>query len=228
MQQKIRQLIDAQKPVLVTDIDGVLSRYYEDLVAESERRWGAVHGINEDHTKVWGVSYDEGLRRLAELRADGFYDRIGHDKESVTALRQLSDTYTIATLTSRPVALERSTNEWLAAHYGNTISHTIHAGIFDTPGASYEQQLRTTKAAFVRHLVAQGVNVAWFIDDEPKHVTGVAGLGIRTIHMRKDWHTNTVIDALPTGIERLSTWRQIYAHIAASQPVGRIAGASIY
>lgn len=217
MQSKIKELVALNKPVIIVDIDGVLSRYYEDLIAESEVRWGKAYDINEDHTKMWGVSYDEGVRRLQELRDDGFYGRLGHDHEAVGVLGELSRTYSIITATSRPLYLEPVTSNWLKVAYGSSISLNVHAGIFDDASVSYEQQLRTTKVAMVRNLRDQGLNLAWFIDDEPKHAGGVATeLGIPTIHVRKQWHQSEAVDALPESVIRLDAWRAIWSHITDS------------
>lgn len=219
MQGKIKELIAIKKPVIVVDIDGVLSHYYEDLIAETEVRWGKAYGINEDHTKMWGVDYGEGMRRLQELREDGFYGRLGHDRDAVQALNELSRTYSIITATSRPLHLEQITSRWLKDIYGSSISANIHVGIFDDVNVSYEQQLQTTKVGLIKKLRDQGLNLAWFIDDEPKHAGGVAAeLGVPTIHVRKQWHQSDVVDALPQSVVRLDAWQAIYAHI-----VGRVA-----
>ena len=219
MQDKIIELVEIGKPVLLTDIDGVLTRYYEDLVAESKARWGVVYDINEDHTKLWGVGYDEGLRRLQELRDDGFYSRLGHDEDAVEVLEDLSETYTIVAVTSRPIHLEQITSEWLEDRYGKSIHLTMHAGIFDDHTISYEQQLRSTKAGLVRRLRNSGVNVAWFVDDEPKHAGGVASeTGMSTIHARKDWHSLEVLSALPKNVVCLDNWKQIHTHIRMNGP----------
>lgn len=214
MQEKIAELARLGKPVIILDIDGPLSQYYETLTIESEKRWGKIHAIHEDHTKIWGVNHDEGLLRLQQLRADGFYRNLPHTTEVREAVANLSNIYTIITATSRPIDLQPVTDRWLADHFDVHISLNIHAGIFDDRSTSYEQKLRTTKAGLINALLAQGLVIHWFIDDEPKHVIGVSSeTSVPTIHFAKPYHDPSVLATLPSDIPSLNSWQgRVFIH----------------
>jgi len=220
MQEKLATLAELGKPVIILDIDGPLTQYYEALALESESRWGKVLTIHEDHTKIWGVSHSEGLQRLQQLRADGFYRKLPHTLGAIEAVHSLSRTFTIITATSRPIDLQHVTEAWLLEHLGSSISLNIHAGIFDNRSATYEQQLRTTKAGLISNLLAQGLAIQWFVDDEPKHIIGVSSeTPVPTIHFAKPYHSPAAIAALPANVQSLNSWQHIHAYIQANQQI---------
>lgn len=187
---------------IAIDIDDVLAENAAGFVAFSNERWGTslkVDDYDEHWARLWQVSPSEACRRSQLLHDARVMKNYGHDSQAGSVLARLKGRYNLCILTSRRTQMRDDTLEWLSRHYGDvfTESNVYFAGIWDTITDTSHLQ---TKAD-----MAQLIGADYLIDDQLKHVRGLAERGIQGV-LFGDYPWNQCSGQLPEAVVRVSDW----------------------
>lgn len=190
------------KPIIAVDIDDVLSRTADKIIAYGNKTWGHIHTLDDFTEKLqdmWQVDESEAQRRWLEYMDSGVFETYDVIPQAKDVLRYLSDRYRIIAVTSRRVSLMGVTEEWLAVNYAGIIEEVVPALIF---GEGKKDSHLLTKAE-----VLQKVAADYHIDDQPKHCIGAASVGITGIlYGGYPWNRDVEI---PDGVVRCDDWQAI-------------------
>ena len=99
---------------IAADIDDVLARQVEGLVAFSNQRWGTaltVDDYDEDWGVMWGVDLEERTRRAAEFHNLPISRSYGCVEGAYEVLRRLSRRHHLIIVTSRRLQMKTDTFE---------------------------------------------------------------------------------------------------------------------
>lgn len=166
------------KPIIAVDIDNVLANTAEAFAQYSNRTWGtniSETDFSEDFTRVWGVSYEEALRRMDEIYETDLFLTITPKDGARDAIRSLISIYDLVVLTSRRKSSAKHSRGWIEEHYPKCFSQVYFSGIYDKDLADHSV-MNLTKGQML-----QRIGASYLIDDEPKHCISAATLGIPSI-----------------------------------------------
>lgn len=189
---------------IAVDIDDVLARQVEGLVAFSNQRWGTaltVDDYDEDWGVMWGVNLEERTRRAAEFHNLPISRSYGCVEGAYEVLQRLSRQHHLIIVTSRRLQMKADTFEWLDDHFPGIFSRDdIHfTGIWDN---ATEHSAAKTKGELIEKI---GADV--LIDDQLKHCLAVAETGrCALLFGVYNWNRQTV---LPAGVERVVDWVEV-------------------
>ena len=121
------------------------------------------------------------------------------DDTARDVLSRLKERYRLVILTSRRIQMRDDTIQWLTQHYEGIFkeSDVYFAGIWDRITQDSHIQ---TKAE-----MAQLIGADYLIDDQLKHVFGVADAGIKGV-LFGDYTWNQYDGALPQLVTRVNGW----------------------
>lgn len=189
---------------IAVDIDDVLARQVEGLVAFSNQRWGTaltVDDYDEDWGVMWGVDLEERTRRAAEFHNLPISRSYGCVEGAYEVLQRLSSQHHLIIATSRRLQMKADTFEWLDDHFPGIFSRDdiYFTGIWDSAS---EHSAAKTKGELIEKI---GADV--LIDDQLKHCLAVAETGRRALLFGVyNWNRQTV---LPAGVERVVDWVEV-------------------
>jgi 5'(3')-deoxyribonucleotidase len=190
------------KPIIAVDIDDVLSRSAQAVVAYSNEHWGhslTADDFNERLAEMWQVEEKEAERRWTEYMASGNFGIHGVVADAKTVLESLRNRYQLIAVTSRRGELADITQEWLDSNYPGLVERVVHSGFYGKGNADAHQM---TKADILTQMGAR-----YLIDDQPKHCIGAAEVGIRAV-LFGDYGWNRDI-MLPAGVVRCKDWAAV-------------------
>jgi 5'(3')-deoxyribonucleotidase len=192
------------KRVIAVDIDDVLADSAAKFVAYSNKQWGTsltVDDYSEHWAEMWGIDMDTTLKRKEDIVRDGIKVDLSHFPDAHQVLSELSKEYKLIIVTSRPLAIQEGTIEWLDKYYKGIFSDIHFAGIWDGKHHA-DHANKMTKGKIIKAL---GAN--FFIDDHPKHCFAVAKEGIPSL-LFGDYAWNRELD-LPKRATRVRDWAAI-------------------
>lgn len=196
------------KKTIAVDIDDVLSRSAETVLAFSNERWGHEHtleDLTEDLAAMWQVTEEEREERWLEYMASGNFETYGVIEAAKEALEKLKEHYTLIAVTSRRPILMEITEEWLEANYPGIIDKVVCAQIY---GVGKKNALHLTKAEILQEIEAE-----YLIDDQTKHCFGAAGVGVKALLFGGyPWNRDV---ALPEGVVRCNEWKDVLEYFDA-------------
>ena len=196
------------KPTIAVDIDNVLANTAESFAQYSNTTWGtniSEADFSEDFTRVWGVSYEEALRRMDEIYETDLFLSITPKVGAHDAVRSLKGKYDLVVLTSRRKSNAEHSLDWVETHYPGCFSEVYFSGIYDNNLAD-PSLLNLTKGQ-----ILQQIGASYLIDDEPKHCISAANLGIPSILFQPRMVSPSLLDT--NLITTLKSWydvRQFY------------------
>ena len=192
----------SQRKVIAVDIDDVLVAEAEAIVRYSNEHWGhslTVDDYNEHWQDMWGVDYDELLRRAEILHMPGVKTRYPLIDGALEAIGKLAERYQLVALTSRRGVLRDETVEWIHKTFAGIFDEVHFTGFWDddTPGGHL-----LTKGQMAKEL-----NVDYLIDDQPKHCASAANHGVVAILFGSYKQGADIV--LPSDVVRCRNWRQV-------------------
>lgn len=199
------------KPVLSIDIDDVLAPSAQAFIDFSNKKWGthlSLEDYDEHWSKVWQIDNQRELEdRVKAIDKADFYGRgcpHPQDQQSKEALNRLKLKFKIITITSRRSIKKDGTVEWLEKHYPGIFDDYIFAGIWDNINSNegWKDRINKNKGSLLKEL-----NVAWHIDDQPKHCIGAEENGIDSI-LFGDYGWNQDFKLGPR-MRRASNWLEV-------------------
>jgi len=190
------------KKTIAIDIDDVIAAESASIIKFSNNRWGhnlTIDDYDENWQEMWGVEYDELLRRAEILHRPGVqtsYELIDGVHE---ALHKLAGSYNVVALTSRRSSVKDETVEWLEKVFKGVFSDFYFTGFWDDtkPGGHL-----LTKGELARDL-----KVDYLIDDQPKHCLSAAEHGVKTV-LFGDYKIGRDLK-LPAGVVRARNWQEV-------------------
>lgn len=196
------------KSIIAVDIDDVLSENVPAFVAWCNKQYSldlTVDEYDEDWSRMWQVDHAEATRRNGEFHASRAMASYKHDAQAIDVLKALKQRYDLVVITSRPNHVRDLTLEWLERAYPGLFDSVHFAGMWDV---ITQESHKATKADLARKL-----DIAYLIDDQPKHVLAVSSLGIPAV-MFGDYGWNRDID-LPAGVVRCVDWAAVKEYFDA-------------
>lgn len=195
------------KPVIAVDIDEVLGEYAVDFVKFSNERWGTsleVSDYTEHWSQLWQIEHEETIRRRDTINESDLVANLSQIPGANEALTQLSESFDIVLVTSRPLILEQDTRAWLEKCYANLVKDIYFAGMYD--GDITDKSFLKTKSSVYSQISPQFV-----IDDQFKHCQAAADLGINAI-LFGDYPWNHDVNESEL-ITRCRDWNEVLTHI---------------
>ncbi len=190
------------KPTIAIDIDDVLSSSAASFVEWSNSKYGT-HLKPEDYqehwAEMWKIELEEEKKRTEEFHLS---DRVSVYEAMFDArktLEKLKERFNLTILTSRRRVLEKLTQEWIEKHYPSIFDNCVYCGFYDTGDIG---GLHLTKAE-----LAQSLKVDYLIDDQLKHVSAAASVGIKGLLFGEYAWNKT--DQLPDGVSRVKNWEEV-------------------
>ena len=190
------------RPIIALDIDDVLSNSAKGIISYANKRWGHTHTLedfNEHLPSLWQVTQEEAEARWAEYMASGEMERYEVLSDARRVLQDLAQRYHIIAVTSRREVLMELTQCWLDQNYPGVVQKLISSNFY---GKGDPHAAKRTKAAILKEIGA-----AYIIDDQPKHCSGAAEVGVQAI-LFGDYPWNRSAE-LAQGIVRCKDWRAV-------------------
>lgn len=204
-----------QKPIIVVDIDDVLSASAEGFADYSNATWGsgiAAEDYHEDWAIPWGVSREEAARRALEYHNVAVHGRYKHFPEALSALKDLASHYDLVVVTSRRNSVKLATDTWLAKHFPGLFTEVIYAGMWDDhTDKNVDVKLGATKTDICLALGAK-----FLIDDQIKHCQSAAEADVKAI-LFGDYSWNRTNDPLHDNVVRLNNWQAVKEYFDAQR-----------
>jgi len=197
------------KPVIAIDIDDVIAANAAGFVSWSNEKFGT-HLTPDDYQEHWGevwkIELEETLKRALEFHENGPVGSYGIIEGACDALQKLHKRFKLIAITSRRNSINQLTREWIEKYYPGIFDDIVFPGFFDTISKEdSHKRLSMTKGEVAKNLGAQ-----YFIDDQLKHVTAAAALGIKTL-LFGEYAWNKV-DALPENVTRVKDWKEVLTY----------------
>lgn len=190
------------KPIIVVDIDDVLSRTADRIIEFGNKTWGHIHTLDDFTEKLqemWQVDEAEANERWLAYMDSGSFENYDVIPRARQVLEHLSKKYRIIAVTSRRASLMDVTKQWLNANYPGIVEEVVPALIF---GEGKKDSHLLTKAE-----ILQKVGAEYHIDDQPKHCIGAASVGIIGIlYGGYPWNKHVEV---PDQVVRCDDWDAI-------------------
>jgi 5'(3')-deoxyribonucleotidase len=196
------------KPIVAIDLDDVLSHTAEGWVAYSNKTWGMSllpDDYDENWVRVWGVAYQEALKRREIVYRSGIIAKFKHHDDAKLVLTKLAGQYRLFVVTSRLKIAKEETFKWLQNHFGNLFEDIRFSGFYDNSGLD---AINMTKADILKEIGA-----SYLIDDQPKHCLAAADAGITAILFGE--HRWSRVNKLPPGVVRIKSWLEVEKYFDA-------------
>ncbi len=194
------------KPLIVVDIDDVLSESAAGFARYSNARWGSnitANDYQEDWAAVWNVSPEVAVKRALQFHDDGVVADYSCIVNARVVLKNLSSKYRLINVTSRRLSIKPQTDDWIARHFPGVFEDTIYAGIWDKDHVDgREKSLASTKT-----IICLDMNAAFIIDDQIKHCLSAAENGVTAI-LFGEYPWNRTDSALSNVISK-SNWHEV-------------------
>lgn len=190
------------KKIIAVDVDDVLAKEAEFVIAYSNRVWGhtlSLDDYSEDWTQLWQVDRVETERRVQELHKPGIVSSYELLEDGHEVLKTLTKKYKLIIITSRRSRVKSETLKWLQENFGDVFDEVHFSGIYE---GSREGAHLLTKTDLCVEL---GVN--YLIDDQPKHCFGAAGAGIDAL-LYGDYAVSRDLE-LPARVTRCKDWQAV-------------------
>jgi len=203
------------KPIIIVDIDDVLSASAEGFADYSNATWGSgitAEDYHEDWAIPWSVTREEAARRALEYHQVAAHGRYKHFPEALSVLRNLAKRYDLIAVTSRRSSVKAATDEWLANYFPNLFKEVIFAGMWDDhTDKNIEAKLDVTKTDICLSLGAK-----FIIDDQLKHCQSAAQAGIKAL-LFGDYRWNRTREPLHKNVVRLHDWQAVKDYFDAQR-----------
>jgi len=190
------------KEIIAVDIDDVIAEHASAFVAYANKKYGlnrTIDDYQDSWNDVWGTDYDETQKRALEYHESGYISTYEVIKGALEVLQEIKKQYELVVITTRRASINKLTQDWISEHYPDVFDRVVFAGFFDTPT---RQSINMTKGE-----LAKGVQADYLIDDQLKHCTAAAGLGIKAL-LFGDYPWNQS-DKLPPGVTRVKNWQEV-------------------
>ena len=159
------------RETLAVDIDDVVAAHIPDFVEYSNRVYGTdltVDTYTEDWSELWGVPFEEVLRRAKEFHKE----RLQHFEPIAEAdyyLGKLAEKLDLIVVTARPKWNIDATHTWLDTHFKGYFTERHFVPIWE-PGNT------VTKGD-----ICVQVGADYLLDDQPRHCNAAAELGVTAL-----------------------------------------------
>lgn len=190
------------KQTIAVDIDDVLADNAAGFVAFSNSKWGtrlSVDDYDEHWAKLWRVDHEETARRADLFHVSGVVKKYQKNTDALDVLLNLHKSFRLVIITSRRLSLKEDTYEWINLHFPNIFEEIHFAGIWDVID---EGSVHATKAD-----IALEIGADYLIDDQIKHCSAAASVGIESILFGD--YTWNYTDTLPKGVYRAASWQKV-------------------
>jgi 5'(3')-deoxyribonucleotidase len=201
--------INKTKPIIIVDIDDVISDYASSVVRFARRKYDK----NFTHDKMsenWGEMFNitprEWLKSYEQfLIEERFYKDPPIIDGAFGTLDKLKPEFSLVVLTSRPMFMRDDTLKWLGDNFPGIFNETLFANIYDKyndDGSNLSTLTKHTKAE-----MCQEIGAAYLIDDQPKHCNGAAKIGVKSL-LFGDYSWNRNVEIVD-GVVRVADWSKV-------------------
>ncbi len=190
------------KPIIVVDIDDVISDSAVAFIEHSNKRWGTnltIDDYKEHWAEMWKISHEETHGRALEYHAAGHHSAYLPILGAKEALEQLKRNFKLVIITTRRSSISQLTNEWIKKYYSDIFDDIVFTGFFDQ---LKKGSVRLTKGELVKNIGAK-----YLIDDQLRHIEAASKLGI-TCLLFGNYPWNKA-GALPENVTRVINWEEV-------------------
>lgn len=190
------------KKIIAVDIDEVLADFiayfveYHNLTYQTQMTKDKVFSFSLH--EVFGVTEEDISQKMIR------FSKEGHDlkitlvpgaKEGIDAL--LKKGYELHLVTSRPGAIKKVTESWIAEHFPNKFTNLHHA---------FNPNIHKPGSKKKKWEICKEIGAEVLIEDFLPNAIGCAENGIKVYLMDTPWNQT---DDLPIGIIRVKSWKEI-------------------
>jgi len=190
--------MEKEKLKIGIDVDEVLAgtmfelnKYYNNLFKTSFKiRDYKVFDLD----KTWGTSKKEAVDIVENFYFSSSFKQIRPIEGSVEAVSTLSKNNDLVVLTSRPLYLRNSTNDWIKSHFPNMINEVILNGHY---------KRKSSKMSKLKNCLDNCLNI--LIEDNLEISNECSKGGVKVLLMDKPWNQNYGHE----NIVRVNDWKEI-------------------
>jgi len=193
------------RKIIAIDVDDVLGSQNEAMMRFANKKYGLKHTI-EDYTvegpywgyweNVWGVTPEEGERRVQEYHDSGGLDTHEPLFQAIEAIKQLQKKFDLVVITARQDTYKEQTHAWLEKHFSAAFKDVHFLAIWnDGP--------KETKAE-----VCKRMGAAYLIDDNADHCRLASEVGVQAL-LFGVYGWNKAVNDLPSGVVRVKDWGEV-------------------
>jgi len=194
----------ATRQLIAIDLDDVVAEFCPAFCEYANRNWGeGIHPeiYTEDWVGMFGIDEAEWQKRSDQALKDvKLYGGLPVIEGAQRALGVLHDKFDIVAVTSRHIAMKKTTRAWLAKHFPGLVDDVHFLGAYESvDGDSSNQKTKSE--------ICLKLGVDYLIDDQPKHVASVHQAGIGAILFGDyGWNRSVDVDA---GVRRAVDWNKV-------------------
>lgn len=145
--------------------------------------------------KVWGVSEEEGARRVQEFINSGGFKGQKPVKGALQAINRLKKNFNLVIVTSRKDKHAEDTHLWLEEHFPNVFNDIRFSSVWGN------------KASVAKAKICRQLGANYLIDDNLEHCTLVADEGlIALLFGNYGW---SKAKKLPKRVVRVKNWQEV-------------------
>jgi len=188
------------KPIIAIDIDDVIASNASAFIEFSNQKYGThltIDDYQEHWAEIWKVEHEELIKRAHEYITNQMATFSVIDG-AYPALKYLKKRFKLVIVTSRRKSINTLTRAWLQENCPDIFDDIIYSGFFDTK----QSGIHNTKGELVK-----GLGAKYFIDDQLKHISAVAGNGIKSLLFGEYAWNKT--DSLPENTIRVKNWQEV-------------------
>lgn len=200
------------KKVGALDCDDVLADLHNYLLKYVNETFGW-NVKREDHTlydleKIWKCTKEESVKIIDDFYNHEYFNQIKPVEGAQEAVKMLSEDYELVVITSRPVEIEKHTNDWFERYFSNRIKKVICTGHYTRSSnkISKAEICIEEKASFI-------------LEDNLDVVRECALNGIKPFLFDQPWNRNgmTSTEEKRSGIVRIyhPHWRNVHEYLTS-------------
>jgi uncharacterized HAD superfamily protein len=182
---------------IAIDIDDVLAEFQISFLNHLNEASG--HSLTTDdivsyhYTDFLDITWDEVKAHIFDFyETEEFHnlDPVKHSKESISELSRDNFLYII---TSRPKSIQKTTEDWLDMHYGDSFTEIILTD-------------RVNGSKVKKPDICEDLGISMIVEDSPEEVDEFVNKGVKVHLLDKPWN-RSVHDQ--DGVIRHSDWKSV-------------------
>jgi uncharacterized HAD superfamily protein len=185
--------------IIAIDIDEVLGQFMKALVEFHNNKYKTNLKLEDFFSykfwEVWGGTKEEAIQKVYDFHKTNYFKNIIPVKDSQESVKKIKENNKLFIITSRQDDVIEETKNWIEKNFPNTFSNIYFTNHFSKNG------IQKTKKE-----ICDLIDIDILIEDSLEYSLECIKPNRKIFLLDYPWNKK---DVLPTGIERVYSWKEI-------------------